>query len=37
MEGDINTGMVWFKLPGAYDSNLEYSVYYRGMNVKITP
>ncbi|NYZ60837.1 hypothetical protein H0O01_04040 [Candidatus Micrarchaeota archaeon] len=37
MDGDVNTGMVWFRLPGPYDSGLEYSVYYRGMRVEISP
>lgn len=37
MEGDINTGMVWFKLPGFYDSALEYSVYYKGIMIELRP
>ncbi|MEW5996708.1 MAG: hypothetical protein AB1657_03890 [Candidatus Micrarchaeota archaeon] len=37
MPGDINTGMVWFRLPGFYDSNLEYSVYYKGIRIELSP
>jgi len=37
MEGDINTGMVWFLLPGPYDSHLEYSVYYEGIRIELDP
>jgi len=37
MEGDINTGMVWFLLPGLYDSGLEYSVYYEGIRIELDP
>ena len=37
MEGDINTGMVWFRLPGFYERSLEYSVYYKGIRIELDP
>jgi hypothetical protein len=35
--GDINTGMVWFKLDDGFDQDADYYFYYRGFTVELSP
>jgi hypothetical protein len=35
--GDINTGMVWFKLDDGFDSDADYYFYYREFTVELSP
>jgi hypothetical protein len=35
--GDLNTGMVWFKLDSGFDSDADYYFYYRGFTVELSP
>jgi hypothetical protein len=35
--GDINTGMVWFKLENGFDPDADYYFYYRGFTVELNP
>ncbi len=37
MPGDVNVGMVWFLLPGPYDSHGEYSVFYEHIRIELDP
>jgi len=37
MEGDVNTGMVWYYLPDGFNSDADYYIYYREIMVGLSP